>query len=316
MVVRCVEGLLIALSIGLPLVSAWVAPGVATSLPQLRASGPSAERRASSFVGGFSLQEHNEVVGRRGRGSATHVSPVMMGRAAAKRAVTKGKTDLAKTKLNSRYGKMVTMCVKAGGTDPIANPALAKLLVQAKQAGVPVANMENVIKRANNKDQADFKESTYEVYGQGGIGFVIDILTDNNNRAAGDVRTVLNKNKLKMAEPGSVAFNFDHVGCVTVITDKGEDDVTEAALEAGADDLEETDLGEDGAGFNVYTEMTSLMAVSDSMKDQGFEVKEARFIWKPKGPIEVSEEDETANLDAIDMLEELDDVDAVWHNMS
>lgn len=77
---------------------------------------------------------------------------------------------------------MVTMCVKAGGPDLIANPQLGKLMLQAKQAGVPVANMENIIKRATSKDVADYKESTYEVYGLGGIGFVIDILTDNNNR--------------------------------------------------------------------------------------------------------------------------------------
>jgi transcriptional/translational regulatory protein YebC/TACO1 len=77
---------------------------------------------------------------------------------------------------------MVTMCVKAGGSDPVSNPQLSKLLQQAKQAGVPVANMDNCIKRASSKDQADYKENTYEVYAHGGIGFVLDILTDNNNR--------------------------------------------------------------------------------------------------------------------------------------
>lgn len=243
---------------------------------------------------------------------------MMMGRAAAKRAVRKGKTDMAKAKTNSRYGKMVMMTVKAGGPDPVSNVALQKLLTRAKQAGVPVSNMQNCIKRAMSKEQADYKESTYEVYANGGIGFVIDILTDNNNRAAGDIRTVINRAKtLKTAEPGSVAFNFDRVGCVVVDTDKDEDTVTEAALNAGAEDLEAVEAGEEQkAGFKIYTATTELMAVADSMKEQGFEVSDARFIWKPKAVIDINEDDENANLDAIEMLEELDDVDAVYHNMS
>lgn len=137
------------------------------------------------------------------------------------------------------------MCVKAGGPDPVANAQLGKLLTAAKQAGVPTANMENCIKRATSKDVADYKESTYEVYANGGIGLVLDILTDNNNRAAGDVRTVMNRKSLKLAEPGSVSFNFDRVGCVIVETDKNEDTVTEAALEAGAEDLEKVDTKND-----------------------------------------------------------------------
>ncbi|EKX32466.1 hypothetical protein GUITHDRAFT_121359 [Guillardia theta CCMP2712] len=113
---------------------------------------------------------------------AAPISPVMMGRAAAVRANKKGKTDAAKAKLYSRYGKMVTMCVKAGGPDPVANVQLAKVLDQAKNAGVPKTNMDNAIKKASSKDQADYKESSMEVYAHGGVGFVIDILTDNNNR--------------------------------------------------------------------------------------------------------------------------------------
>jgi len=132
------------------------------------------------------------------------------------------------------------------------------------------------------------------------------------------VRTVLNKHKLKMAEPGSVSFNFDRVGCVTVESDKTEDEMTEAALEAGAEDLEQIDIeGDDEAkpGFYIYTGTKDLMAVADGIKDQGLDVTDARFIWKPKATIECEEADETKNLDAIDMLEELDDVDAVFTNM-
>ena len=161
--------------------------------------------------------------------SAT-LGPVMMGRAAAVRANKKGKTDMIKAKLNARFGKMVVAAVKSGGADPVANTALAKILDQGKKAGVPKDNMEKAMKRGASKDQADYKESTFEAYAHGGVGFVIDVLTDNNNRAAGDIRTVINKQKLKQAESGSVAFNFDRLGAVTVITDKDEDEMTEAAV--------------------------------------------------------------------------------------
>eukprot|EP00287_Rhodomonas_sp_CCMP768_P012672 CAMPEP_0196719562 /NCGR_PEP_ID=MMETSP1091-20130531/2513_1 /TAXON_ID=302021 /ORGANISM="Rhodomonas sp., Strain CCMP768" /LENGTH=325 /DNA_ID=CAMNT_0042060541 /DNA_START=23 /DNA_END=1000 /DNA_ORIENTATION=+ len=245
-------------------------------------------------------------------------SSLFMGRAAAVRANKKGKTDAAKAKLYSRYGKMVTMAVKAGGTDPVANVQLGKILEQAKSAGVPKANLENVLKKANSKDTADYKELQMEVYAHGGVGFVIDILTDNNNRAAGDIRTVVNKKNLKLAEPGSVAFNFDRVGLVQVQTDADEDTMTEAAVDAGADDLEQMPADEDGKsnGYNVFTEKADLMAVADGLKEAGYTVTEAAFIWKPKAPMEISEADEELNLEALDMLEELDDVDAVFTNMA
>jgi len=243
----------------------------------------------------------------------------MMGRAAAVRAQTKGKTDAAKAKLNARYGKMVTMCIKAGGSDPTSNVQLAKLLEQAKQAGVPKSNMDNILKRANSKEQADFKESTMELYAHGGVGFVLDILTDNSNRAAGDIRTVVNKKQLKIAEPGSVAFNFDRVGLVTIETPHGEDQVTEAALEAGADDLAAIDTSvAEGLkpGFNVYTDPSALMACADALREKGYAVTEARFIWRPKADVEVAEDVEEKNLEAMEALEALDDVDAVFTNMA
>lgn len=243
----------------------------------------------------------------------------MMGRAAAVRAQTKGKTDAAKAKVNARYGKMVTMCVKAGGADPVSNVQLAKLLEQAKQAGVPKTNMDNILKKANSKEQADFKESTMEIYAHGGVGFVLDILTDNSNRAAGDIRTVVNRKQLKIAEPGSVAFNFDRVGLVSIETADGEDAVTEAALDAGADDLAAIDTSiDEGAkpGFNIYTSPASLMACADALREKGYAVKDARFIWRPKADIEVAEDVEVKNLEAMEALEDLDDVDAVFTNMA
>jgi YebC/PmpR family DNA-binding regulatory protein len=249
--------------------------------------------------------------------SAARMSPLMMGRAAAVRAVTKGKTDAAKAKLNARYGKQIAMLIKQGGSDLIANRPLAKLMEQAKAAGVPKANMDNMIKKAQSKDAAEYKEVTFEAYANGGVGFVITVLTDNNNRASADVKTVINKQKLKLAESGSVAFNFDRLGQVTVLTDKDEDTMTEAALTAGAEDLQaiETEEKKD-QGFLVYTQPGELMSVADALSEAGYTVKGAEFIYKGQAPIDVNEADEEANFKALDALEELDDVDAVFHNMA
>ena len=254
--------------------------------------------------------------------SAARMSPLMMGRAAAVRAQTKGKTDAAKTKLNARYGKsmhvaLACIFIKQGGFDLIANRPLAKLMEQAKAAGVPKANMDNMIKKAQSKDAAEYKEVTFEAYANGGVGFVITVLTDNNNRASADVKTVINRQKLKLAESGSVAFNFDRLGQVTVLTDKDEDTMTEAALTAGAEDLQaiETDEEKD-KGFLVYTQPGDLMSVADALSEAGYTVKGAEFIYKGQAPIDVNEADEEANFKAIDALEELDDVDAVFHNMA
>jgi YebC/PmpR family DNA-binding regulatory protein len=249
--------------------------------------------------------------------SAARMSPLMMGRAAAVRAQTKGKTDAAKAKLNARYGKQIAMLIKQGGSDLIANRPLAKLMEQAKAAGVPKANMDNMIKKAQSKDAAEYKEVTFEAYANGGVGFVITVLTDNNNRASADVKTVINKQKLKLAESGSVAFNFDRLGQVTVLTDKDEDTMTEAALTAGAEDLQaiETEEKKD-QGFLVYTQPGELMSVADALSEAGYTVKGAEFIYKGQAPIDVNEADEEANFKALDALEELDDVDAVFHNMA
>mmetsp|Transcript_27320 Transcript_27320/g.22968 ORF Transcript_27320/g.22968 Transcript_27320/m.22968 type:complete len:315 (-) Transcript_27320:107-1051(-) len=248
---------------------------------------------------------------------AARMSPLMMGRAAAVRAATKGKTDAAKAKLNARYGKQIVMLVKVGGSDPVANRALSKLIDQAKSAGVPKANIDNILKKASAKDSADYKESVFEAYAHGGVGFVITVLTDNNNRASADVKTVMNKQKLKPAESGSVAFNFDKLGMITVLTGLDEDSMTDAALDAGAQDLaaiSEPETEAD-AGFYIYTAPTDLMGVADVLREAGMTVKDTEFVYKGKAPIACSEGDEELNFNAMDAFEELDDVDAVFHNM-
>ena len=249
------------------------------------------------------------------RAPAARLSPLMMGRAAAVRAATKGKADAAKAKLNARYGKQIQMAVKSGGPDPVANKALEKLIAQAKSAGVPKSNIDNILKKSASKDAADFEEKIYEAYAHGGAGMIVVCLTDNNNRAAADVKTVMNRQKLKPAESGSVLFNFDKLGQITVVSDKDEDGMMEVALEAGAEDLEAFENDEE-KGWYVLTQPTDLAAVSDALRDAGENVKDAMFIFKGKAPVPLSESDEELNLKAMDAFEELDDVDVVFSNMA
>ena len=249
------------------------------------------------------------------RAPAARLTPLMMGRAAAVRAATKGKADAAKAKLNARYGKQIQMAVKSGGADPVANKALEKLIAQAKSAGVPKSNIDNILKKSASKDAADFEEKIYEAYAHGGAGMIVVCLTDNNNRASADVKTVMNRQKLKPAESGSVLFNFDKLGQITVVSDKDEDGMMEVALEAGAEDLEAFENDEE-KGWYVLTQPTDLAAVSDALRDAGENVKDAMFIFKGKAPVPLSESDEELNLKAMDAFEELDDVDVVFSNMA
>ena len=249
------------------------------------------------------------------RALAARLTPLMMGRAAAVRAATKGKADAAKAKLNARYGKQIQMAVKSGGPDPVANKALEKLIAQAKSAGVPKSNIDNILKKSASKDAADFEEKIYEAYAHGGAGMIVVCLTDNNNRASADVKTVMNRQKLKPAESGSVLFNFDKLGQITVVSDKDEDGMMEVALEAGAEDLEAFENDEE-KGWYVLTQPTDLAAVSDALRDAGENVKDAMFIFKGKAPVPLSESDEELNLKAMDAFEELDDVDVVFSNMA
>ena len=132
-----------------------------------------------------------------------------MGRAAAVRAATKGKTDAKKAKVNAYYGKKIIMAVKQGGSpDPVANRQLGELIKAAKANSVPVDNINRAIKRATEKDAGDFAESTFEAYGQGGASFIINVLSDNANRSTADVKSAVNKLKGKMAESGFFFLNF------------------------------------------------------------------------------------------------------------
>jgi len=252
------------------------------------------------------------------RTSSSAVSPLFMGRAAAVRAKTKGKTDAIKAKSNGIFGKKIIMCVKQGGPDPDGNRALGDLIRQAKANSVPVDNINRAIKKASEASTGDFAARTFEAYGAGGASMVINVLTDNDNRANADVRTAVGKNDGKMAEQGSVLFMYDRKGKLQFPGAVDEEALMEAAIEADIDDYELiSEEGEDGEISLILVEPSDTNNMFEVIKGLGFEkglTMELGYVTK--APVEVSDEDFEFNMKIIDALEDYDDVDSVEHNMS
>ena len=223
----------------------------------------------------------------------------------------KGKADLKKGKMFSRVTKEIISAVKQGGPDPKSNPKLRLVLVKAREVNLPNDNIERNIKKASSADQADFVEITYELYGHGGVGILVDIMTDNKNRASSDMRIATNKRGGVIANPGAVAFNFDKKGIIQVPNkDIIEDDLFLAVSEAGADDFEAVD-----DMFIITTPPDLLFQVKEKIEQMGIKYEEASFDMIPKVYVECDTETTKANEALIEWIEALDDVDAVYHNI-
>lgn len=224
----------------------------------------------------------------------------------------KAKSDAKKGKAFSRAAKEIISAVKLGGPDQKSNPRLRLALLKAKDVNLPNDVIDRNIKKASSIDQADFIEMTYELYGHGGVGLIVDIMTDNKNRISSDMRIATNKRGGTVATPGAVAFNFDRKGVIQV-PKKGalEDELFLAATEAGAQDFEsEEDL------FIITTDPVDLYAVKEAVEKIGLKCEESSLEMIPKVYVDCDEENLKANLALVDWLEQLDDVDAVYHNMN
>ncbi len=224
----------------------------------------------------------------------------------------KGKADAAKGKVFSKIAKEIISAVKVGGgPDPKSNPRLRLALDKAREANVPNEIIDRNIKKASNTDQADYHELTYELYGHGGVGLIVDIMTDNKNRISSDIRIATNKKGGTIAAPGSVAFNFDRKGVIGVSRKNAvEDDLFMTATNAGAEDFEvEEEM------FYVTTDPINLYSVKEAIQKTGIKCDESEIEMIPKSYIDVDAETAKANMALIDWLEELEDVDAVYHNM-
>jgi YebC/PmpR family DNA-binding regulatory protein len=224
----------------------------------------------------------------------------------------KSKADAVKGKLFSRITKEIISAVKQGGPDPKANPKLRFVLQKAREANLPNENIERNIKKATSSDQADYVEMTYELYGYGGVGIIVDVMTDNKNRMSSDMRIATNKRGGSIANPGSVAFNFERKGVIQILKKNAiEDELFLAASDAGAEDLDISD-----ELYLVITVPNELYQVKEKLENMGFHCEAAAHEWIPKTYIECTTEDAAANNALIEWLEKNDDVDSVTHNMT
>lgn len=224
----------------------------------------------------------------------------------------KARTDAKRGKAFSAVTKEIIVAVKMGGGDPKMNPQLRLAISKAKAINLPNENIERNIKKAGSKDQSNFDEVTYEVYGAGGVGIICQGLTDNKNRTASDMRIATGKRGGTIAAPGSVLFNFDKLGLMQVEKDGVDSDkLFEEALECGAvnfsDEAEEV--------FVITTNPEDLYKVKEALDEKGYVIKEPALEMVAKTLIECSDEDKEKNLALIEFIEDLDDIDEVFHNM-
>lgn len=224
----------------------------------------------------------------------------------------KEKTDAAKAKIFTKIGREISVIVKAGGPNPQENSKLKDAIAKAKANNVPNDNIERIIKKAAGEGGAnEYEELIYEGYGPNGVAVVVETLTDNRNRTAGEMRHYFDKCGGNLGQSGSVMFMFDRKG-VIVIEGEGleEDTVMEAALEAGAEDF-----SFDGDVFEITTEPNDLGTVRDALEEKGYSFLSAEVQYIPQTTTVIDDEESVAKMEKlIDMLEENDDVQAVWHN--
>lgn len=243
--------------------------------------------------------------------------PVSMGRRSAKIATRKTKADAQKAKLYGKIGKLIAQAVRSGGADPIANSRLRDVLQQAKLAQVPTDIIDRNLKKASEKDAADFSEVTYEAYGIGGTGFIIEALTDNVNRTAAEVRNAVLKGGGKMADVGSVLFNFNRMGLLMVDASVEEDVALEAAMEAGASDMQIAKDSDDVTeGYKILTSLESFASVNENLvaKEIPLNMESSGIVYLPIMQIELNDDDFASNEAMMERILSLHDVDAVYTN--
>ena len=224
----------------------------------------------------------------------------------------KGKSDAARANIFTKIGREIAVAVKQGGPDPNSNSKLRDAIAKAKDNNMPNDNISRSIKKASGELNAiNYEENTYEGYGIGGVAFIVETLTDNKNRTAGDVRHLFDKFGGAMGVSGSVSFMFKRKGVITVAkSDIGEDDLVMFALDAGAEDV----LTEDEEVFEVLTSSSDLQAVRGSLEENGVKILSAVVDMIPDMEANPTEEQQVTLMKMIDKLEEHDDVQNVYHN--
>ena len=222
----------------------------------------------------------------------------------------KGAQDKKRSAQFSKLSREITVAAKMGMPDPDMNPRLRLAVNAAKAQSMPKDNIQRAIDKAAGGDAESYDEMRYEGYGPGGVAIIVEALTDNRNRTATNVRTAFSKNGGNLGASGAVSHGFDRMGLITYPINAGDaDSVFEAALEAGAEDVESSE-----DEHSIWTAMDSLHEVAKALVATLGEAESAKLAWKPQVLVEVDEANAATLLKMIDALEDDDDVQTVWGN--
>ena len=222
----------------------------------------------------------------------------------------KGRQDAAKSKLFGKLAREITVSAKMGLPDPEMNPRLRAAIIAARAENMPKDNIERAVKKAAGGDAENYEQIRYEGYGPGGAAVIVEVLTDNRNRTAGEVRATFTKSGGNLAETGAVSFMFDRVGVIEYDAKAASTDAMfEAALDAGADDVVS---GEEG--HEIYAAPDRFGAVAKALETKFGEPRRAALVWRPQNTVAVNDEQGEKLLKLIESLNEHDDVQNVYAN--
>ena len=222
----------------------------------------------------------------------------------------KGAQDKKRSAAFSKLSRELTVAAKSGMPDPDMNPRLRLAVNNARAASMPKDNIQRAIDKARAGEGDDYEEIRYEGYGPGGVAIIVEALTDNRNRTATNMRTAFSKNGGNMAATGAVSHGFERMGMIEYGPGAGnEDKVLEAAIEAGAEDVES-----DEDGHTIWTGMDGMHEVAKALEASLGQAESVKLAWKPNLTVDVAEDDAQTLMKLIDALEDDDDVQAVWGN--
>jgi YebC/PmpR family DNA-binding regulatory protein len=222
----------------------------------------------------------------------------------------KGAQDKKRSALFSKLSREITVAAKMGIPDPDANARLRAAMIAARAQSMPKDNIQRSIDKAAGGDAANYEEIRYEGFGPGGVAIIVEALTDNRNRTATNVRTIFSKNGGNLGASGSVSHGFERLGLIEYPASAGDaDKILEAAVEAGAEDVES-----DEDGHRIWTGIDSLHEVARALEPLLGESEGAKLAWKPSTEVEVRGDDAQQLMRLIDALDEDDDIQTVWGN--
>jgi len=222
----------------------------------------------------------------------------------------KGRQDAVKSKLFGKLAREITVAAKLGMPDPAMNARLRAAIIAARAENMSKDSIERAIKKSQGSDAENYDEIRYEGYGPGGIALIVEVMTDNRNRTASDVRSTFTKHGGNLAETGAVSFMFDRVGVIEFDAKVGSaDQMLEAAIEAGADDVVSSENGHE-----IYASQDGFHEVAKALETKFGEPRKAALIWKAQNAVAVDDEKGEKLLDLIETLNEHDDVQNVYAN--